>query len=148
LTTALYVMINWALVHALGPQGVAATPLPFSVVLNKIGGALPAILFAITAMITVSSATNAQIMGSSRVLYALAADGLMPRIFATVNKGGSPVIAMLLSVPISIGLAMSGAFGLVFGLVGTLNTLCGVLVDISFFALRRNEPNLARPFRA
>jgi APA family basic amino acid/polyamine antiporter len=82
------------------------------------------------------------------VLYALATDGLMPRIFASVNKGGSPVIAMLLSVPFTIGLAMSGAFALVFGLVGTLNALCAVLVNVAFFALRRKEPDLPRPFRA
>jgi APA family basic amino acid/polyamine antiporter len=148
LTSVLYVAINWALLHALGPAGVAASPLPFSPILEKIGGALPAILFAITAMVAVSSATNAQIMGSSRVLYALATDGLMPRIFANVNKGGSPVIAMLLSAPLSIALAMSGAFALVFGLVGTLNALCAVLVSVAFFALRRKEPDLPRPFRA
>jgi APA family basic amino acid/polyamine antiporter len=148
LTSALYIGINWALLHALGPHGVASTTFPFGVVLGKLGGALPAMLFAITAMITVSSATNAQVMGSSRVLYALATDGLLPRIFATVNKGGSPVIAMLIGAPLSIALAMSGAFGLVFGLVGTLNTLCGVIVDVAFFALRRNEPSLPRPFRA
>jgi APA family basic amino acid/polyamine antiporter len=87
-------------------------------------------------------------MGSSRVLYALSTDGLLPRIFATVNKGGSPIVAMAVSVPLSIGLALSGAFGLIFGLVGTLNTLCSVLVDVAFFALRRKEPDLPRPFRA
>lgn len=148
LTSALYIAINAALLHALGPHGVAASPLPFSAVLDKIGGAMPAMLFAVTAMITVSSATNAQIMGSPRVLFALASDGLLPRIFTTVNKGGSPVVAMALSAAVSIPLAMSGAFALVFGLVGTLNTLVGVLVDVSFFVLRRKEPNLPRPWRA
>jgi APA family basic amino acid/polyamine antiporter len=148
LTTALYVAINWALLHALGTAGVAASPLPFAVVLDRIGGAIPAMLFAITAMITVSSATNAQIMGSPRVIYALAMDGLLPRIFATVNRGGSPVVAMAISAPISIALAVSGKFALIFGLVGTLNTVCTVIVDIAFFVLRRREPDLPRPWRA
>jgi APA family basic amino acid/polyamine antiporter len=36
----------------------------------------------------------------------------------------------------------------VFGLIGTLNALSGVITDVSFFALRKREPALPRPFRA
>jgi APA family basic amino acid/polyamine antiporter len=81
LTAALYIGINAALLHALGPQGVAASPLPFTAVLNRLGGTVPGLLFAVTAMLTVSSATNAQVMGAPRILFALSSDRLLPRIF-------------------------------------------------------------------
>jgi hypothetical protein len=48
----------------------------------------------------------------------------------------------------SLALALSGTFALVFGLIGTLDTVAGVLSDASYFVLRRIEPSLPRPFRA
>jgi amino acid transporter len=148
LTTLLYVGVNAALLHALGTDGVASSPLPFGMVLNRVGGAVPSILFAVTAMITVASCANANIMSAPRILMALANDGLLPKALARINTGGSPSIALLMTGIASIGLALSGTFALVFGLIGTLDSLSGVLVDASFFALRRREPDLPRPYRA
>jgi APA family basic amino acid/polyamine antiporter len=148
LTGALYLGVNAALLHALGTHGVAASPLPFSTVLNAIGGRVPSILFALTAMITVSSCANANIMSAPRVIMALAEDGLLPRFLSRVNKGGSPRDAMIMTAAGSLGLTLSGAFVLVFGLIATLDSLSGMLVDVAFFALRWREPDLPRPFRA
>src|SRR4051812_8174568 len=74
LTAVLYIGVNWALLHALSPAGVAASPLPFSVVLSRIGGSVPATLFALGAMITVASCSNACIMAAPRILFALGHD--------------------------------------------------------------------------
>lgn len=147
-TALLYVGVNGALVHALGPHRMAATPLPFRTVIDHFGGALPSLLFALTAVITVASCANANMMAGSRVLFALAEDRLLPAPLAYVNKGGSPVLAYLLSAVISMALALTGAFALVFGLIATLGTVTAVLIEIGFFILRRREPELARPFRA
>ena len=148
LTGALYLGVNAALIHALGTHGVASSTLPFSTVLNAIGGKVPSILFALTAMITVASCANANIMSAPRVIMALAKDGLLPRFLARVNTGGSPRDAMILTAIGSLGLALSGGFVLVFGLIATLDSLSGALVDTAFFALRWREPELPRPFRA
>jgi APA family basic amino acid/polyamine antiporter len=148
LTGGLYMGVNAALIHALGLNGVAASPLPFTTVLEEIGGRIPSILFALTAMITVASCANANIMSAPRVIMALGEDGLLPRIFARVNKGGSPANAFYLTAIGSLALALSGGFALVFGLIGTLDSLSGTLVDSAFFALRWREPDLPRPFRA
>jgi APA family basic amino acid/polyamine antiporter len=149
LTTAiLYVSINLGLLAALGAGGLAGSPMPFSAVLERIGGPLPGLLFAVGAMIVVASCANAAIMGGSRVLFALSRDGLLPGAFQSLNKGGSPDMAFLLCAAASIALATTGSFGIVFGLIGVLATVVGVLVDASFFVLRKREPELARPFRA
>ena len=148
LTGLLYIGVNAALLYALGQGGVAASPLPFMTVLQGFGGAVPSVLFALTAMITVASCANANIMSAPRVLFALAEDGLLPKGLTNINAGGSPTVAFLMTAVGSLGLAMSGTFALVFGLIGTLDSLSGVLVDTAYFALRRREPDLARPFRA
>ncbi len=137
LTAVLYLGVNAALLHALGVAGGRSSPLPFAVVIGRLGGALPSLLFALTALITVASCANANAMAGSRTLFALAQDHLLPRGLGWVNNGGSPVPAFILSAVVSIALAMTGAFGLVFGLIATLNTANSVLLEIGFFILRR-----------
>jgi APA family basic amino acid/polyamine antiporter len=148
LTTILYVAVNAALLHALGPQGAASTPLPFTVVLSKLGGTLPAILFALTAMVTVASCANANIMSAPRILYALGEDRLLPAAFTRVNRGGSPAVAFAVTGAVALALAATGGFRFVFGLIATLNTVSAIVVEAGYFILRRREPALARPFRA
>lgn len=148
LTCLLYVGVNWALLYALGMQGTASSPLPFAVVLARFGGGVPSLLFALTAMITVASCANANIMGAPRILLALGEDGLLPRGFARVNRGGSPTVGFLMTALVTIALAATGAFSLVFGLIATLDTVSAILVGAAYFILRFREPNLPRPFRA
>ena len=148
LTAVLYIAANGGLLFALGTAGMRASPLPFTAVISRLGGAVPALLFAVTAAIAVASCSNANAMSSSRVLYALAEDGILPRALRTVNAGGSPTLAFLMSAVVSLVLAATGRFALVFGLVATLNITNAVLIELGFFILRRREPQLARPYRA
>jgi len=146
LTAILYVGVNWALLHALSPSGVAASPLPFTEVLSQFGGA-SSILFALTAMITVASCCNACIMAAPRILFALASDRLLPNALTTVNAGGSPTLSYLMTAMGTLALAATGTFALVFGLIATLNAVAGVLIDVAFWVLRLRQPELARPYR-
>lgn len=148
LTAAIYVLVNAALLHALGTDGTASSGLPFAIVLDRVGGTLASTLFVIGAMITVTSCANANIMIAPRVLFALSRDRLLPVSLQAVNEGGSPYFGFMLTASISIALAATGAFSLVFGLIGILTSVSGLLVGISFFVLRRREPDLPRPFRA
>jgi APA family basic amino acid/polyamine antiporter len=147
LTAVLYLGVNGALLYALGLHGVASSPLPFTIVLGQFGP-VASILFALTAMITVASCANANIMGGPRIIFAMAREGLLPHWFTSVNKGGTPTIALLLTALLSVALAVSGAFERVFALIGTLNGIGAIAMAIALFVLRRREPGLARPYRA
>ena len=148
ITGVLYILVNAALLFVLGPAGTASSNLPFSIVLHRVGGVSVSTLFVIGAMITVTSCANANIMVAPRVLFALSRDRLLPASLQAVNEGGSPYLGFALTALLSIVLATTGAFRTVFGLIGTLNALSGVITDVSFFALRKREPALPRPFRA
>jgi APA family basic amino acid/polyamine antiporter len=147
-TGGLYIVINAALLFALGTAGTAASNLPFVTVLDRVAGSWASLVFVIGAMVTVTSCANANIMVAPRILFAISRDGLFPSAFLSVNEGGSPYMGFVLTALISLALAATGGFRLVFGLVGTLNAGAGVITDLSWFMLRKREPDLARPFRA
>jgi APA family basic amino acid/polyamine antiporter len=147
LTAILYIGVNGALVYALGVKGVASTPLPFTIVIGSFGG-IASLIFAVTAMITVASCANANIMGGPRIVFSMAREGLLPQFFETVNAGGTPSGAMLLTAIFTMGVALSGTFDLVFGLIGTMNAIGAIVVIAALFVLRRREPALPRPWRA
>jgi len=149
LTTAiLYVSVNLGLLAALGADGLGQSILPFTRVLGAIGGPIPGMLFAIGAMIVVASCANAATMSGARVLFALSRDGLLPSALQSVNKGGSPIMAFAFAAAVSVTLTTTGSFALIFGLIGILQVLTGLIVDGAFFSLRMREPELERPFRA
>jgi APA family basic amino acid/polyamine antiporter len=148
ITGALYVLINGALLFALGTSGTAAAKIPFVTVLDSVAGNWASLVFVIGAMVTVTSSANANMMIGPRILFALSRDGLLPVAFQAVNKGGSPYVGFVLTALGSLALAATGSFRLVFGLIGTLNSGSGVITDLAWFALRKREPDLPRPFRA
>ncbi|HEY8949861.1 MAG TPA: APC family permease [Rhizomicrobium sp.] len=147
LTAALYLSVNGALLYALGVNGVASTPLPFTIVVQEFG-TIAKVLFALTAMVTVASCANANIMGGPRIIYALAREGLLPNFLLRVNRGGTPTASMLLTALFCIGVALSGTFNLVFGLIGTMNAIGAIVIILGLYVLRRREPDLPRPWRA
>jgi len=148
LTAALYIAVNVALLAALGAKGTAQSALPFTTVLTQVGGAGAGFVFAICAMFSVASCANAGIMAAPRILLALSRDGLLPKMFQTVNKGGSPYFSFALTAVVSIALTSTGSFDLVFGLLATLNAACIILVIVAYFVMRRRDAELHRPFRA
>jgi APA family basic amino acid/polyamine antiporter len=147
MTAFLYVAVNASLLLALGPTGLAASKIPFADALSGVLGNATAIV-SLATMVIVLSCTNANIMIAPRAIFALARDRLLPSQLDAVNVGGSPYWAYVISGVASIGLAATGQFRLVFSLIGTLDTLTGLLTEISFFILRRREPDLPRPYRA
>jgi amino acid transporter len=82
----------------------------------------------------------------TRLPHALAEDGLLPPIFTKRLSNGSPWVAVL-----ACGLCWALALGFSFERLITIDiVLWGLSMILEFVALvllRRNEPNLPRPFR-
>jgi len=83
------------------------------------------------------------------VLFAMSRDGLFMRRAATVNAGGTPEVALLLSAIVAV---LFIAFGQTFEKVITVLAFFFVAIYalsfLSVFVLRRREPERARPYRA
>jgi amino acid transporter len=145
---AVYLTLNLSMYMALDIATLRQSDLPVALVVERgfgsIGMTLVALLAAFMAVVTL----NSLIMIMPRVLFGMARDGLFLHSATRVNRGGTPDIALLVSAVLTIGLIFSGGFVFVFKLMGALSIFVTVLYGAAFFALRRSQPGLPRPFRA
>ena len=92
------------------------------------------------------STFNTLVMTLSRLPYAMARDGFLPKVFAKENARGAPWVAIVVC-------ATFWALATVLGFEATVMLdvlLTGLSILLEFaalIALRIKEPNLARPFR-
>ena len=147
-TATLYIAVIAVLLATLGVHGLAATPSPFSLIAGAMWGPAADAIVAGIAMLAVLSCAHSNLIAAPRIIYALTEDQLLPAGLGRVNRGGTPHVALAMTSLASLALTLTGSFDLVFGLIATLNAAVGILVYAAFFALRRNEPDLPRPYRA
>lgn len=153
ITTGLYVavaLVVTGMTHytklATGPDGESAT-LATAFQLNGVNWA--ASLISVGALIGLTTVVMVLLLGQTRVLFAMARDGLLPRGLAkTDQRRGTPVRTTVL-----VGVAVFLAAGLFpfsrlaeMVNVGTLFAFS--LVSIGVIVLRRKRPDLPRGFRA
>jgi APA family basic amino acid/polyamine antiporter len=125
-----------------------SSPLPAALAVAPIFGQKSLAIIALLALLVLVSCLNANIMLTPRILYGLARDSLLPRSLTRVNRGGSPDLALFISMGVSGLLILTGQFETVFLLVGAFTIVAFLVVDAAFFVLRWREPDLPRPFRA
>jgi APA family basic amino acid/polyamine antiporter len=105
-------------------------------------------LVTILALLSLIGIINAILMGAPRIMFALGRDGLSFKKTSAVNKGGTPMFALLLTALCAIVLASVGTFELLLAVGQFFIVVITILLIVSLFILRRREPGLARPFRA
>lgn len=148
LVTAIYVALNLSLLSALDMTALRGSDLPVALVIENAFGRSGGILVALLAIVIVVVAINAIVMGTARILYGMARDGLFLPVAMQVNKGGTPHIALAITAAVAVPLIFSGAFVFLFKLTAALAIFAFFLFELSLFALRRQQPDLHRPFRA
>lgn len=111
LVCTIYLVLNLSLVGSVGAAALAASPAPVAYAAGIIfAGAAPFV--AVIGIITMFSALNAYIVGTSRVLQNMAASFRFPRL-AELTRRGAPRNALVISCILSGALLFfSNSFGL------------------------------------
>ena len=115
---------------------------------NVTGSTWPGTMLAAGAVISIFSVTLVVIYGQTRILFAMARDGMLPELFHRVNPRTK--------TPVPNTLIVAGAIALLAGLipinflaemtsVGTL--VAFAIVSVAVIILRRRQPDLPRPFK-
>ncbi len=112
-----------------------------------IGGKWLSFLMTVAAMLCNISLLNATMLTSTRMPSAMSEDGYLPPVFAAKHpKFGTPWIAVLISSAICGSLAFQTIAQLLTVYIW-LRILVTMLTVLSAWRLRRQQPQLARPFR-
>ena len=94
------------------------------------------------------STMNPCIAGPARYIYIMAEDGNFPRWFGKVHpKFKSPHRAVVLCAVLGIFFILSGSIKIVAMMCSYNQIQCYIIGYISFYMLRKKEPELERPFR-
>ncbi|HEU4584582.1 MAG TPA: APC family permease, partial [Gemmatimonadaceae bacterium] len=148
LIIAIYLLVNLACLAVLPIDRIAGDPFVGGTVARMLFGSSGDTIIRLIMIVSVVGTINAILIALSRVLLAMGRSGLFPRQAALVNAGGTPYVALAVSaVVIAIFLA-TGSFTAVLGLSALFIVVKYTACFTALFALRRNEPETPRPYRA
>lgn len=148
LVIAIYWLLNAAFLAIIPVDRMAGDPFVGGTVARMIFGARGDTVIRLIMVVAVLGTVNAQIMASPRILLAMARDGLFPEQATRVNAGGTPSVALGMSLVLIAGFLFSGSFNAILGIDAFFIVALYLLVFTSLFVLRRREPDLERPYRA
>lgn len=96
----------------------------------------------------ISSVVLVMMLGQTRIYYAIARDGMLPRMFAKVNaKTGAPQNATIFACIVSGLIAGFFPLHVLVEMVSIGTLLAFTIVCLSVIVLRKTQPDLKRPFR-
>ncbi|MHC6179174.1 amino acid permease [Clostridium sp. JNZ X4-2] len=146
--TVLYIIVSAVLTGILPYYVYKDTAAPVAFALQQIGISWGSALVSVGAVCGLTSVLLVMSYGSTRILFSLSRDGLLPQVFSSVHpKYGTPVkstalvaiIVMLLSGFIPLGeLATLTNIGTLFAFI---------IVSASVIVLRKRQPGYHRPFK-
>ncbi len=144
LTALTYVLPLAAMaVAGLSPQGFSTGS--WAVAAGSLGGPLLSLAVVAGGIICGLGMFNALMMSYTRLPIAMAADGLLPRVFLRRNRRGVPWVSVF-ACGLGWALALSLPFERLISIDLILYGTSLILEFVALIALRLREPDLPRPF--
>ncbi len=150
-TTILYVTVSIAFtslmpyreIVSVVQQGAGA----LAVAAGKAGGALSLSVLAIIALFSTSNTVLISVFGTSRMLYGMAKDAVLPKFLSNLNTHKTPANAVYSATVMSMLLALLGDIKLVAEATVIGMFLVFLVDNAAVIALRLKQPNAERGFR-
>lgn len=148
LVVAIYILVNAAFFHVLPIETLAKSNLAAADVAKILFGESGAKIVTVISIFSLISILNAFMMIPPRILYGLSRDGFFIEKGTQVNKGGTPIVALLVSSFFSLFLICIGSFEVLFSFAAFISIIVWGLAYYSLLKLRTSEPDLPRPYRS
>lgn len=160
LVTAVYAATNWAYLNVLGGRGLAgirealgdvgaaqAAQSPAGLTAQLLGGDPLSTVILVGVLVSIFGTCNAVILTGPRIPFAMARDGVFFDSLTGVHEDfATPHVALLLQGLVALILALSGTFNQLITLVVFSIWLWVGLGGLALFQLRRERPEMARPY--
>ncbi len=145
---SIYVLLSAAVAYVLPMNEIAGNGFALGTAATRVLGVYGDTVIRSIMIISLLSCINACQLFSTRTLYAMSSDGLFFKAASNVNKGGTPVLALLLSTAVGIAFCIFQKFMRVIDMLAFFFVANYTLSFISMLVLRRREPDMPRPYRA
>ncbi|MBM5802391.1 MAG: APC family permease [Cyanobacteria bacterium K_DeepCast_35m_m2_023] len=143
----LYLLINAGLLRVLPLPLLAHSTLPAAAAARALVGPAGGLAISAIALVALLGLVNTVVMAAPRIVYGLAHRQLLPPSLAAVNAGGTPTAALLLTSASAAALVLLGSFERLLAMGAVLYVSLPLIGMAALLALRRQEPELPRPFR-
>jgi APA family basic amino acid/polyamine antiporter len=145
---AIYLTVNLAYLVALPMEELAGASRVAERAATALVGPSGATFVALTVVVSTFGCNAAAILAGSRLLYAMAADGIFFTAAAAVHpRYRSPHVAVVAVTIWSCVLALSGSYEQLFTYVVFTSVLFSLFGGVALFRLRATRPNADRPYR-
>jgi APA family basic amino acid/polyamine antiporter len=146
--TILYIAVAAVLTGIVPYSLLSSTPAPVAYAMEYVGIPLGAEIISVGAVLGITSVMLVLLYGQSRIFFAMARDGLLPRSFAKVHPTlRTPVRASLLVGAVTAVMASLLPLESMAELVNIGTLAAFVIVSLGIIVLRRTRPEIPRPFR-
>jgi len=115
---------------------------------NVIFGNIGTYVIAAMIMISTFGCNNGLILAGARVYYTMAQDGLFFKKAGVLNKNAVPEWALWAQCVVASLLCLSGKYGDLLDMVSFIVVIFYVLTIAGIFILRKNRPDMERPYKA
>lgn len=148
LLTTIYVVVNLAYLYALSIDEMKGTARIAELAATTLVGPGGATFVALTVVVSTFGNNAAAILAGSRLLFAMAADGVfLPAASRVHPRYRTPHIAIVAITVWAALLALSGTYEQLFTYVMFASILFSVAAGIALFRLRWTKPDWPRPYR-
>ena len=144
----LYLLINAALLHVLPISLLSQANLPAADAARSVLGQRGGQVISAVALLSLLGLINTVVMAAPRILFGLSRDQLMPAALSGVNPGGTPTAALLVTSACAGLLVLTGSFDHLLGMGAFLYVGLPLSGIASQLWLRRQQPELPRPFQS
>lgn len=136
----LYLAVNFVCLRVLGVEGLAATTIPASAVMERILGSRGAKLIAVGIAVSTLGFLSQGILTAPRVYLAMAEDRLFFRRVGWIHpQTRVPVVAIVLQAIVAIVIAVSGRYEQILNYVVSVDFIFFGLTGVALLVLRRRE---------
>jgi len=129
-------------------ESLAGQASPLAYVAERMMGPVGVGIVTVAGIIAALSSVNTSTMAHSRVAYALARDGYFPKSFFNLHKHFStPFVSVIIGSVLTVMFAATGVVSFVTSATDFGFIIGFIFVNLSLIKLRRDQPNLHRPFK-
>jgi basic amino acid/polyamine antiporter, APA family len=146
---AIYVLTNLAYLYVLPIDAIRQSPLVAADTMLALFGRAGVVLVSVFVMISSFSSLNGSMLASPRVFFAMADDGMLFQAIAKVHpRYKTPHVAIVLAAVLGMALVMSRSFERLTDTFVLAIWPFYALGVAAIYRLRRDRPDLPRPYRA